>query len=243
MRPVRKKNVGEEVSYENSNGEMITVGILAEYLQYSEAKGPLVACIDQYCSYCESRKDFGDLAVEHIAARSQGGAETDWDNFLLACNICNSYKGAKLASVRDSYWPHLNNTYFSFKYDCSGRVIVNPNLKGEARSKAQKLYEICQLGCVPGAMKSPSKADFRWRRRVEVWDKAKRDLDLYKQEIYDVEDVLKDALLCGFWSIWFTVFNGIDEVRCSLIERFKGTDESCFDENNHFEPILRDTDK
>lgn len=43
----------------------------------------------------------------------------------------------------------------------------------------------------------------------------------------------------GQWSIWFTVFKGIDSVRARLISDFPGTCASCFDANNHYEPIER----
>jgi tRNA-specific 2-thiouridylase len=75
--------------------------------------------------------------VEHLAAKSKGGAETAWDNFLLCCKVCNSNKGTKVDA--DCHWPHLNNTYYSLIYDETGRVHVNGNMSELSRKKAQNL--------------------------------------------------------------------------------------------------------
>lgn len=55
-------------------------------------------------------------------------------------------------------------------------------------------------------------------------------------DVYTIVDLVKGH---GCWSIWFTVFKGHDEVRKALIEEFPGTAASCFDAQNHFEPICR----
>lgn len=57
--------------------------------------------------------------------------------------------------------------------------------------------------------------------------------------IVDVQTIVDLVKGHGCWSIWFTVFKGHDEVRKALIENFPGTAASCFDAQNHFEPIYR----
>lgn len=53
------------------------------------------------------------------------------------------------------------------------------------------------------------------------------------------DDVITNAKLIGRWSVWFTVFKGIDCILRRLISDFPGTCASCFDENNHYEPVER----
>lgn len=239
MRPIEKPTVGQTVSYLAADGNMTTVLIAPTYSPFNTAKYPLIGCLGNYCSYCENEKEPGDLAVEHIAAKSKGGAMVDWDNFLLACNVCNSNKGSQLLKLQDSHWPHVNNTYISLVYDTSGRVHVNPLLTGLSKDKAEKLYEVCKLGRYPRTGEVPSGSDFRWKKRFEACTLAIRDKKLYRQGIFGVDDVLSDALSKGFWSVWFTIFKGEDEVRRELINRFPGTDTRCFDPNNHYEPVYR----
>lgn len=239
MRPVEKPQIGHSIQFRNSNDQVVNHVVQVSYKPYSEAKMPLVACIGEYCSYCELKKDIGDLAVEHITAKTRGGALTEWDNFLLSCNVCNSNKGAQLINITDSHWPHLNNTYMSFIYDASGRVNINPILTGLSRQHAQKLYDTCKLGRYPQSQQSPSLSDFRWRKRLETWNRAMSNLQNYINGKLTIDDVLENALLMGNWSIWFTVFKGEDLVRRELIFRFPGTATMCFDSANHYEPIPR----
>jgi hypothetical protein len=53
---------------------------------------------------------------------------------------------------------------------------------------------------------------------------------------YDIIEIAKNT---GCWSIWFTAFAGYDEIRKLLISEFSGTCSSCFDSENHYEPIPR----
>lgn len=237
MRPIEKHIACQTITYLAANGDIVATTIAPTYSPFSTAKYPLIGCTGNYCSYCEIEKVPGDLAVEHVAAKSRGGSMVDWDNFLLACNVCNSNKGSQLVDLQDSHWPHVNNTYISFVYDSSGRVHVNPQLTGLSKVRAEKLYEVCKLGRHPHTENVPSGSDFRWKKRFEAWTLATRDKKLYQQGTFDVDDVISDALSKGFWSVWFTVFKGEDAVRRELISRFPGTDARCFNPNNHYEPI------
>lgn len=239
MRPINKPQAGLQITYLDSNGNNVQHTIRANYNHYNDAKAPLAGCIGSFCSYCESKKDLGDVAVEHIAARHNGGAATAWDNFLLSCNVCNSNKGTTIVNYFDYHWPHVNNTFLSFVYDATGRVSVNPNLAGDSLVHATNLYNICKLGRYPRSGQNPSRADFRWRKRFEVWNKAQKDLGKYQGGALSLDDVLEDALFLGCWSVWFTVFAGEDDVRRELIARFPGTEATCFDAANHYEPIER----
>lgn len=53
------------------------------------------------CEYCLLRQDdlpFSTFQMEHIVARKHGGND-EADNLALACDRCNSHKGANLTGV------------------------------------------------------------------------------------------------------------------------------------------------
>lgn len=238
MRPIEKKSRGEIIYYTDSNNQQIEHTIKEKYANYRDAKFPLTANIGQYCSYCEGVEKVPSLDVEHIAAKSKGGAISDWDNFLLCCKICNSYKGSK--EVDENYhWPHLNNTFYSLIYDETGRISINSDIPELSKIKAQNLLDLIQLQRYPDTIQHPSTKDFRWRLRYEAWNKASRQRKLFTEGSITEDDVISYAKDVGQWSIWFTVFKGIDSIRRRLISDFPGTCASCFDANNHYEPIER----
>ena len=238
MRPVEKKNPGETVHYLNSNNEEIVHTIQEHYPHYRDAIFPLTGNIGQYCSYCEGFEKIPSLDVEHLAAKSKGGAHTAWHNFLLCCKICNSNKGTKEVDA-DYHWPHLNNTFYSFVYDETGRISINNNMPEISKRRAQNLLDLTQLQRYPGTENPPSPKDFRWKHRYEAWNKASLYRKLFVKGSITEDEVISYAKDIGQWSVWFTVFNGIDSVRRRLISDFPGTCVSCFDENNHYEPIER----
>ena len=239
MRPVKKVNAGQSVNFINSRNLVESIVVKASYSDYGEAKKPLIGNLGNYCSYCELCKDYGDLHVEHLSPKTHGGTN-DWDNFLLSCNVCNSVKGhPDNISLSDFHWPHINNTFISFVYDCSGRVFVNPQLTGTSKAHAERLYEWLKLGRNPQGPSFPTTADYRWRKRYETWNKASEYKDLLAKGKTTVDEIIKDAKIYGCWSIWFTVFDGYPDVRKALIEDFEGTDKVCFNQNNGYAPVFR----
>lgn len=222
----------------DSLGNMVNHVVQDEYKPYSEAKMPLIGDIGKYCSYCECRRGVDSLAVEHIEAKNVGGAEFSWDNFLLGCSVCNSVKGHHIVDG-NCHWPHINNTFLSILYEQTGRVKVNPNIPPLSQRRAQKLIDLLHLNRHPKEEDLPSPKDFRWKNRYEAWNYAKRYKKLYLLNKIDVDDVLNFAKVKGNWSIWFTVFEGIDEVLARLISDFQGTCSDCFDASNHYAPIGR----
>lgn len=239
MRPIVKAKPSEIVTYTDSQGKQIKHTIQTEYPIYGNAKLPLIGNIGRYCSYCENHREVDALDIEHLAAKSRGGSETAWENFLLCCKICNSVKGTTVID-KNYHWPHLNNTFLSFIYDETGRVKVNPNLPELSRTKAQNLLDLVHLGRHKDNLQDlPSTKDYRWLRRYEAWNKACRQKELYINQKIDEEDVINSAKDNGHWSVWFTVFKGIDAILKRLITDFPGTCASCFDENNHYRPLER----
>lgn len=62
---------------------------------YGRSRRQLITNIGQYCSYCELPLA-ASLAVEHMLPKSDFPlVSLIWDNFLLACPLCNSYKNDK----------------------------------------------------------------------------------------------------------------------------------------------------
>lgn len=47
-----------------------------------------------FCQYCGSKKQ---LTLDHVIPRSKGGKHT-WDNVVIACKRCNSYKSDRTPS-------------------------------------------------------------------------------------------------------------------------------------------------
>jgi 5-methylcytosine-specific restriction endonuclease McrA len=43
------------------------------------------------CQYCGQRRPVGELTVDHVVPRSQGG-KTCWENVVTSCMVCNSQK-------------------------------------------------------------------------------------------------------------------------------------------------------
>jgi len=238
MRPIEKKHPGEIIHYTDSNNQDIEHIIQEHYPNYGDAKFPLTSNIGLYCSYCEGEEKIHALEVEHTAAKSKGGSLTAWNNFLLCCKICNTIKGAEV--INDDYhWPHINNTFYSFIYDDTGRIKVNDDIPPLSKVRAQNLLDLTGLQRYPSTDNSPSPKDFRWQYRYEAWYKASRYKELFSNGLITVDDIISYAKCDGHWSIWFTVFKGVDSVRRRLISDFSGTCATCFDPNNHYEPIER----
>lgn len=235
MRPVDKKRPRDIIQYTDSHGKVIKHVIKADYDKYGEAKLPLAGNIGRYCSYCEGLREVDALEIEHRVARNNGGSETAWDNFLLCCKLCNTIKSTKQVGT-DFHWPHLNNTFLDFIYDETGRVKVNPELLEPSATRAKNLYNLVRLGRDNA---DATAKDYRWQRRYETWNKAIDAKAKYDAGKWDEDDVISRAQDTGYWSIWFTVFTGVDAILSRLISDFAGTCKSCFDANNHYKPIPR----
>lgn len=239
MRPVEKKKKGEVVSYLDSQNQMVTETIKKSYSPYDTAKMPLLGNLGWYCSYCEGCKMPSEMAVEHIEPKGADGDETNWENFIVSCNVCNSIKGHPVIHLENFHWPHINNTYRDFIYTAGGAVFLNPELDEDEKAKAKNLYDLIKLGAYPGNTVKPTSKDYRWRQRLETWTEAERLRDKLDAGTADVDEIIRMARKFGYWSVWFTVFKGYDEVRKRLISDFRGTCSTCFDAGNHYEPIRR----
>lgn len=223
------------MQYTDSRGNIVTHIVQFDYEDYGDAKLPLVGNIDRYCSYCEGLREVDALEIEHRVARHNGGSETAWDNFLLCCKVCNTIKSTQNV-CENFHWPHQNNTLLDFIYEYDGRVKVNPELPELSKERAQNLYDLVRLGRDSA---DATVKDFRWRRRYETWKKAVDAKLKFQTGRWNVDDIISKAKDTGYWSVWFTVFTGVDAILSRLITDFAGTCQSCFDAEDHYKPIPR----
>lgn len=242
MRPVDKLPVGAKIVL--ANGETHTIN--SDYSPYKYAKSALITNLGMYCSYCEDAyHQERDLHVEHIQPKNivvngqkpYAHLETTWSNFLLSCATCNGAdnKDTKDVVLGQVHLPHLNNTYLSLKYRAGGVVEANPELTGISYSHAEALLQLVGLDKTPVTSKS---GDKRWLKRSDDWNLAVRFLDKYRRDEIDIDTIIELVKSRGGWSIWYTVFCDIDEVRKALLT-FPGTAKLCFDPKNHYNPIPR----
>lgn len=246
MRPVEKLDPGAILFVDDA-----PIQVHKTYDDYHEAKPALVANLGMFCSYCEEAyHQQRDLHVEHIQPKgytTEDGIkiyahlETEWSNFLLSCETCNGpdNKNTHNVILAECHLPHINNTFKSFVYKAGGVVEINPDLTGDSFTHAQALYKLVRLDKSP---KTSCPGDTRYRKRRIDWDLAYRYREKYDKRTTDIESIVNLVNSRGGWSIWYTVFQGCDDVRQALLD-FPGTAKNCFDPNNHYEPIYRNPDQ
>lgn len=234
MRPVEKKNVGDSITLEDGTA----VEVKENYCSHQKARPVLLSNLGHYCSYCETMEQVGsNLDVEHVQPKSiYGDLKYKWSNFLLACRTCNgkrnkTNKNVVLGRVR---LPHLNNTFKSLVYFPAGVVKVNPTLTGESKTHAEELRRLVGFDKFSDDDRIEARG-YAWTRAIEVL----KDYESEERDEKRLQDLIKTIKENGFWSIWFTVFKGHDEVRAAMIDAFPGTAKNCFDPDNHYEPIDR----
>lgn len=249
MRPIKKKDVGDKITLFEEVFDIQTEDhtIQEEYKPYGDAKKALLANLGNYCSYCEMYYFKGnDLQVEHIqpkGLKENGVLKYDhlkyrWSNFLLGCATCNGTgnKGSKDVLLENVHLPHLNNTFLSLEYKEAGVVVVNQDLSDISKQHAENLIQLVGLD------KPSSETDYRCDVRRQTWNKAQDCLNQYIKGEIELDRLLAYIKEQPCWSIWYTVFNGHNEVRKGLLE-IPGTFKKCFDQNNNFNPICRNPNK
>ena len=210
------------------------------YSCYKKAKPDLLACLGDYCSYCE-RQIETHLAVEHVQPKTlHPTLRNSWDNFLLACINCNSSKGATPVVLRDYFWPHRDNTLRAFEYGPGGLIGPHPSLTPAMAKKAVATLQLIGLDHYPsngGLQRTIS--DQRWQRRRQIWGRAKKDhARLVSQNTAAMRElIVENAIVCGMFSIWWTVFADDVDMRLRLRKAFTGTHGASFDANEN--PVPR----
>lgn len=202
------------------------------YTAYEDARDDLLDRLGTYCSYCEmSIKNMPE--VEHVIPRKNGGAELDWQNFLLSCKYCNTSKSNHNHDREGYLWPDEHNTFKVFKYHKNTPISINTDIVGDERDKAQNTIDLMKLDRQPGSENWNNHKDTRYKSREEAWGIAK---DAYEdlQGMNDNEVVMRlicqSAVSCGHFSIWMEVFKGHAKMKGMLVDSFKGTNKSYFTE-------------
>jgi hypothetical protein len=214
------------------------------FSEYKQAKPYLIDQLGEYCSFCERQLDEDILAVEHIFHKDfYICLEKDWVNFLLSCGMCNSIKGTKNFAEILSFLPQIHNLLSYIDINDGFFVSVKPNLSSVETEKTIAFIKMVGLDRMYGHPQH-TKGDKRYIKRSETYKKAKHKLLQYsemsnKNKSAFLEIIIELAKATGFFSIWFIVFEAYPEVRQALIEAFEGTDNTCFDAANRYEPLPR----
>jgi len=219
MRPVERGNCPQD-----------NAGNRIPFAQYRDARDHLIDRIGDYCSYCEVCLH-SSIHVEHVRPKKpQPALEREWTNFLLACEECNSIKGAMDVNLDDDYWPDRDNTARVFRYDCDQPPAVETGLTVGQQAAAKRTIELTGLDRVPGHPHY-SRRDRRWKKRLDVWGvalHARKNLESHESPALR-DAVLQTAIARGHWSVWMQVFHDDVDMRSRLIQWFQGTARSCFD--------------
>jgi hypothetical protein len=178
------------------------------------------------------------LIYEHLQFR--------WDNFLLGCVICNSIKGNKDVNAIGAFMPHINNLLCFIEIEEGGLIKIKENLSTADQAGAINYIELIGLDRVPGHP-SYSDKDDRWDTRLKVYDIAKRQFEKFTAtpSLTDIENIVELARTNGFFSIWYYIFKGVNEVLRVLIDGdgtvhpFPGIHAASFSAQNHYEALIR----
>jgi len=209
------------------------------YSSYEHAKPELLAALGEHCSYCERAGAPQDLHVEHIyPANAHPSRSTDWSNFLIACNTCNTYKRSYLGdgrqrSLLERYlWPHTDNTASAFRYKSTGEVEIAATVPSALRAKAELTRDMAGLLLSPAKATNYSKLGVAYdgaSRRSQAWSQASgfRVLFLQNATAANAVVIANGASSIGYFSIWMEVFHDQPLVRQELIRAFKA-DQKCF---------------
>ncbi len=210
------------------------------FKEYGDARDDLINQLGAYCSYCEMR--IPTPAVEHIQPKSlPNGLELAWDNFLLACNSCNSVKKDKNIddnNLNNYFWADSDNPFRAFYYEQNRAPQISTSLTDFQQQIAKNTLELTGIDREPLHPKL-SKKDRRWKERNEAWDDALSVKEDFKSNSSEEmkNTIIRLAKAKGFWSVWMTVFADDINMRYLLIQEFKGTSQACFDAS--MQPIHR----
>jgi uncharacterized protein (TIGR02646 family) len=211
------------------------------FKNYRDAAPFLKDRLGKYCSYCELK--FPQTHVEHIQPKSlEPQLENDWNNFILACPLCNGIKNdsnINSGNLNDFFWPDKDNTFIPFVYEKDRAPQISNQLSDDLKAIAANTLALTGLDRIPTHPKFNIRTDERWHERNTAWGKAERaKFNLQHQPTEAMrEQIIDTATSTGFWSVWMTVFQGDADMRRRLIEAFPGTCSSSFDADT--QPIPR----
>lgn len=181
-----------------------------EHSDYKKFLRPLVDSFGAYCSYCE-RVD--KLDVEHVAPKSKNPTlEVDWENLLLGCPRCNrDFKRSKNENRAGYVWPDTHNTLKLLHYFDDGRVKPAQDLQPPTKVNVENTIS---LVCLDDSNQPQKTLNLARRRKFKLARIAK---EKYQQGNHTLDEIVLLAEE-GFWSVWFTVFNDLANVRNALLD-------------------------
>jgi 5-methylcytosine-specific restriction endonuclease McrA len=107
---------------------------------YATARGDLITNIGQYCSYCEMPLA-ASLAIEHKLPKNWFPRfSISWENFLLACPICNSIKHDRPTLAEAAATLKLTDPDSPGLPDAAQRLFVWPDDPGYERFNREFCY-------------------------------------------------------------------------------------------------------
>jgi uncharacterized protein (TIGR02646 family) len=194
------------------------------YSDYKLARPDLAGVIGYYCSYCEMPVK-NMIEVEHVHPQANGGNVTDWNNFLLSCKYCNNAKLNHNQNRNGYLWPDQDNTDLAFDYSEQSVIESKSGLTANQKLYADDTIELIRLNRIPGRAPEPTPADTRWVSRQDAWGEAKKSLNRWNQSPTPVmaEQIAGSAKGFGHYSIWLTVFRGVNIVCAEIEAVFIGT--------------------
>jgi hypothetical protein len=192
------------------------------YSKYGDAKPDLIHKCGCYCAYCEMPV-LNAPQLEHVIPQNHAPhLELVWDNFLLSCFPCNLIKRNNNTSRNGYLWADIDNTDLAFDYNQSYIIRVKSNLPQNITDAANALIDLTGLN---RKAQTATPMDFRWKYSDEAWEKAKAMLIAWNTNSSTelAEAISEIAHSTGFYSIWKTVFQGIQVVINKIEQRFIGT--------------------
>jgi hypothetical protein len=184
-----------------------------------------------YCHLCEMHVT-NPIAIEHIF--HQEGfprLKANWNNFLLACNYCNSRKGRQKVEgpYRAKYfWPHVHNTLLKFQYRPDGIVRVQPALALADRQRAQRTISLYKLDAI---ISTTGGIDQRHLGRLKALKIAIDCRIEFQNGETAAPSIVRYATSYGFFAVWLSVFQDVPAVYTALVNcpEFHLAETGCFD--------------
>jgi hypothetical protein len=214
-------------------------GIAKTVADYKDWRQDLIDRIGNFCSYCNMVLN-DSPQVEHVSAKSTNPAMlTTWDNMLLACGPCNRAKSNNPNSNNTHYLPDYHNTHLAFDY----ALVDVPKRKGQIgcvpvpssnayvnQNKALATIALCKLQAVTVNKRA---TDLRWKYRYEAWITAVQWKDSWIKWGHTVANEFITLLLTaatgkGFFSIWYIVFEDVQEIKLALLVGHPNTEITAF---------------
>ncbi|HCT9183677.1 TPA: HNH endonuclease [Proteus mirabilis] len=176
----------------------------------------LITAYGNYCSYCE-RLDKAD--VEHVVPTSHNAdLELEWSNLILGCARCNrDFKKNKNQSRTGYVWPDQHNTYHILKYYTDGRV--EPALHLTELLK-QQVKNTIDLVCLDDSEQLQKPLCLGRRQTFQLAKLIKKN---YLAGVQTLDEVM-DCAKINFWSVWYTEFYNVPEVKIALENLLPNTD-------------------